>query len=164
MKNVILKKENGKVIEIEPTKELLEELKSKEIIHKCGENCKNAYTSKCEKIADYIKRNIAEYDFIQSGMQVIDNEGDVEKFLVHECNNYEEILNKKHTAEELKRFRRAREAIRLAYFDAATVEEAYIIQDDLIKRGQLFHAQGKRPTESQIINMKNKEKAKRRNR
>lgn len=162
MKNVILKKENGKVIEIEPTKELLEELKRKEIIHKCGENCKNAYTSKCEKIADYIKKNISEYDFIQSGTQVIDNEGDVEKFLVHDCKNYEEAPNKIHTAEELKRFREARERIRLAYFNTATVEEAYIIQDDLIKRRQLFHAQGKRPTEPQIIEMR--KKAKRRNR
>ena len=162
MKNVILKKENGKVIEIEPTPELLKELKSKQVIHKCGENCKNAYPSKCKKIADQIKEYIDGYDFIQSGTQVIDNEGVVDTFLVHECQNYEEVKNKRHTAEELEKYRRAREAIRLIYFDAATKEESYIIHDDLIKRGQLFHAQGKRPTDSQITEMRNK--AKRRNR
>ena len=156
MKNVILKKENGKVIEIEPTPELLKELKSKQVIHKCGENCKNAYPSKCKKIADQIKEYIDGYDFIQSGTQIIDNEGVVDTFLVHECQNYEKAKNIKHTAEELEKYRRAREAIRLIYFDAATKEEAYIIHDDLINRGQLIHAQGKRPPDSEITEIRKK--------
>lgn len=56
--------------------------------HLCWEYCTNSNAIKCPKIADKEKKNIKNYSFIDSGIQVYDANGVLEKFLVTECKNY----------------------------------------------------------------------------
>ena len=55
--------------------------------HLCFD-CKNAWPTKCEKVAHLKKKHIDEYDFIDRGYQVIDENGEVSEFIVTKCANF----------------------------------------------------------------------------
>lgn len=57
-------------------------------IHKCWDECKNAYPSKCEKVLDLPKDFIEDYPFIRQGFQVLGDE-EIERFIVVNCEHYE---------------------------------------------------------------------------
>ena len=105
--------------------------------HLCWENCKNASPSHCEKVRDYVKRNINDYDFIIDGYQILDNNGDVDTFVVSECSNYEEQKPKKISSSDELRMRELKENIFMEYFDAETLEEARNIRNHMIKTNQI---------------------------
>ena len=112
--------------------------------HLCWQNCKYACPSQCEKVADYVKKEIGQYKFITDGYQVIDKSRSVDTFVVTGCLNYEKEEKRELTEEERIRAKRAKESLRIAYFDAETLDEAYIIQNDLEKRGAINNIRGKR--------------------
>ena len=94
MRNTVLEKDNGKVIDLPKTKEVIYELHNgSRIKHLCFD-CVRGCASKCAKIADYRKKPITAYDFIISGYQIYDNRGDVEEFTVTECQNYIKVIKK----------------------------------------------------------------------
>ena len=122
--------------------------------HLCWQSCKNAYALKCPKIGDYIKEEIRKYDFITDGYQIFTKSGNVDTFVVSGCLNYEKEEKRELTNEEKNRARRARESLRMAYFDAETLDEAYIIQSDLEQRGAIHSIRGKRLCLERINQMK----------
>lgn len=150
MKNVILKKENGVVIEMEKKPEVVTEIKTKEMPHLCWEHCDKGYASECKKIADAVKKEIGEYDFITDGYQIFDKQDNTEILIVTGCSNYKKEEPKVLTSQDKERLRKLKEGIRMAYFEAGTIEEAHVIQYELEKRGQLSNIRGKKPTENQI--------------
>ena len=150
MKDIILKKENGVIVEIAKTPEAVAEIKAKEVPHLCWEHCDKGYVCKCEKIADIEKKEIGEYSFITDGYQVYDEEGNTEILMVTGCSNYKVEEQKVQTTEEKERLKKLKEGIRMAYFEAGSIEEAHIIQYELEKRGQLSNIRGKRPSEAQV--------------
>ena len=159
MKNVILKKNDGVVSIMEASPELIKKIKNKDKdnqnnIHMCWENCTNAYCDKCEKIADIQKKEINEYDFISDGIQIINKSGEIDTFLVNKCQNYEKSKPKKLTMEKIKRLQKIKDGLRIAYFDALTLEEAYITQSDLAERKKIKNIMGSRPNPEQIRKMK----------
>ena len=105
--------------------------------HLCWENCKNASPDRCEKVSDYVKRNINDYDFIIDGYQILDNNGDVDTFVVSACSNYEEQKPKKLSNSDGLRIRELKENIFMEYFDAETLEEARNIRNHMIKTNQI---------------------------
>ena len=105
--------------------------------HLCWENCKNASPDRCEKVRDYVKRSINDYDFIIDGYQILDNNGDVDTFVVSECSNYEEQKPKKISSSDELRIRELKENIFMEYFDAETLEEARNIRNHMIKTNQI---------------------------
>ena len=152
MKNIILIKENGK-LRIEPktpelTKEITKSIKDDE--HLCWENCTNACAKKCSKIADMPKKDLNSYSFINSGIQIIDEKGEIENFIVSDCKKYQKATPKEYTPEEKARIRQASRELRKAYFDTITLEEAYIKQYELLERGDLINPRGKRPCSDEI--------------
>lgn len=63
------------------------------VIHKCS-NCADLSPLTCEK-AEYVKKNISDYDFITDGYQIFSVSGDseyLEKFIILKCKNYR-LLN-----------------------------------------------------------------------
>lgn len=159
MNNVILKKEKGIVTINEINPEKIKKIK--EGYHLCWDSCANAYTNKCPKIRDVRKKTIDAYDFITDGSQIIDSEGEVETFIVSECNRYEKTQIIKKTQEELDRLQKIKEGLRMAYFDTLTVEDAYIVQYELEKRNLLTDIRGKRPRSYNYYKMKAKKNNKR---
>ena len=155
MKNIILIKENGELRIETNSPELTKEIEKniKEDGHLCWENCANACTNKCPKIADMPKKDLNSYDFINSGIQIIDEKGEIEKFIVSDCNKYQKVNPKKQTLKEKNKIRQAREELRKAYFDTITIEDAYIKQHELIERGDLINPRGKRPDSYEIRKM-----------
>ena len=105
--------------------------------HLCWENCKNASPNRCEKVRDYVKRSINDYDFIIDGYQILDNNGDVDTFVVSGCSNYEEQKPKKLSNSDGLRIRELKENIFMEYFDAETLEEARNIRNHMIKTNQI---------------------------
>ena len=115
------------------------------------DNCEN-YILKTNKI-EYIEKkpemkslNIArlaikcmenDYDFIIDGYQILDNNGDVDTFVVSECSNYEEQKPKKISSSDELRIRELKENIFMEYFDAETLEEARDIRNHMIKTNQI---------------------------
>jgi len=118
--------------------------------HLCWEHCVNASVLQCPKIADQVKQKIGEYDFITDGYQIFDANGKVDQFIVTGCDNYVKAEPKVLTSEEKKRLKIAKESLRMAYFDASSLEEAYLIQADLEARGQIHSIRGRRPDEKTI--------------
>lgn len=161
MNNVILKKENGvvSVIEYDPT--LFEEESKKKAVHLCWEHCTNACVGQCQKITDYRKKTIDKYDFISDGMQIMDDDGKIDRFLVTGCNNYKKAEQKVQTAEQKRRLKNLRDGLKMAYFDALTLQEANQVQTDLIARGEIVDVRGKLTVEQKKLLEKNRqEKAK----
>jgi len=140
MKNVILRKENGEVIEIALNDEAIKMVKGQCPRTSCFE-CVNARANRCEKVADDEgKKNIGEYNFITDGYQSYDANGNIKSFVVSKCNNFmkEEPRKNSTTREEIERLNYLRTSIKILYFDAETIEEANQIQEDLMRRGQLL--------------------------
>ena len=152
MESIILIKESGELKIENTTPELIEQL-DKENGHLCWENCENACADKCRKVEDLPKKYINEYDFIKAGFQIIDDKGRIDRFIVNECDNYKKVQPKRLTTEEKARIRRAREELRKAYFDATTLEEAYITQHELLERGDIANPRGKTPSKREIWKM-----------
>lgn len=135
MKNVLFIKTNG---ETERT-DIISRLDiPKSRSHMCS-NCDNCYANKCEKVFDEVKKPIAKYDFITDGVQVYDEKGEMVQFNVFNCNEYKQDRERKNpsTKEEILRLNRIKESIKIAYFDAETIEEANETQEDLFRRKQL---------------------------
>ncbi len=97
MKSVIFKKENGVVTKMQNNrsnrKQLIEERGNKE--HICWHYCANSTPKKCEKVFDIKKKAIAYYKFIRDGYQIIDEKGQLESFVVTNCDNYKEVVKRK---------------------------------------------------------------------
>jgi hypothetical protein len=81
--------------------------------------------------------NTPDYDFIIDGYQILDNNGDVDTFVVSECSNYEEQKPKKISSSDELRIRELKENIFMEYFDAETLEEARDIRNHMIKTNQI---------------------------
>ena len=137
MANKVAVKTNGEVTTKKVTKQLKEDLKTKNFNHLCGKDCACAYANVCPKIAHLPKKDISEYEFISDGMQVYDSEGYMSDFIVSGCSNYkykDPFENKKMDLRDLKRIR---ESLKIYYFDAESIEEAEKIEYELAKRGAL---------------------------
>ena len=131
MKNIILEKDNGKVIDLPKTKEVIYELHNgSRIKHLCFD-CVRGCASKCAKIADYRKKPITAYDFIISGYQIYDNRGDVEEFTVTECQNYKYDDPKYVSEKEKMAARKTIGLFHMAYFGANDLDELEEIKADL---------------------------------
>lgn len=85
--NVALKKVDGKTEHV-PVSSLTEEEIGEKVCHKCWQHCECAKANECDKIYDQYKKTIDEYEFITDGIQIYDNEGRLEKFIVTNCKNY----------------------------------------------------------------------------
>ena len=94
MASIVFKKQDGVVKVMKLTPALSKKLENKDEIHLCWDNCVNAYTSKCDKVADVFKKTIRHYDFITDGFQVFDEKGKLESFKVTKCKKYEEAKKK----------------------------------------------------------------------
>ena len=131
MKNIILEKDNGKVIDLPKTKEVIYELHNgSRIKHLCFD-CVRGCVNKCTKIADYRKKPITAYDFIISGYQIYDNRGDVEEFTVTECQNYKYDDPKYVSEKEKMAARKTIGLFHMAYFGANDLDELEEIKADL---------------------------------
>ena len=144
MKNTIITKENGNVTyqEVEhkyAEKKAFEQELRENLVHLCT-SCDNCRSSLCEKIADEAKKEIGDYPFIDEGLQVFDKDNEIDLFYVTKCNNYKKDHErvKQTSADQLRELRRLKESIKMAYFDAETIEEADETQRDLFRRGQLI--------------------------
>ena len=115
----------------------IDELYDRRQKHLCWENCKNALPNHCEKISDYRKKHINDYDFILDGYQILDKNGEVDTFVVSKCSNYEFQKPKKLSSAEAKRIRKIKENIFMEYFEAGSVEEAKNIRDYMVKTKQI---------------------------
>ena len=151
MSNTILKKENGVVTSLEPTAELLKAIEEGKKCHLCWTTCGKAYANQCPKIADEFKKSIDSYDFITDGIQVIDEKGEVDTFIVEKCNSCEKSKKPIITGRKAKELR---DALRTAYFGTATTDEAFVLQDELVKRGLLLEVKGKVKTDEEISKIK----------
>lgn len=156
MKNIILKKVNGTFLISDITPELVEEIKNSSDKHLCWLDCKNASPLTCPKVEDIKKKSINMYDFIKDGAQIINEKGKLTDFLVYSCTNYEKSENKEPTTKQKQRLRKLKAALRMVEFNADSVEEAYVIQNDLLKRGAIKNPQGYMPEDEVIQKIKSK--------
>lgn len=111
--------------------------------HLCWENCENASVLKCQKIYDKVKKEIGEYNFITDGYQTFDTTGKMDRFIITRCKNYRMVKPKKLTAEDIKRIKMAKDGLRMAYFGADSLREAYEIQSELEEKGLIKNIRGK---------------------
>ena len=154
MSKVILLKENGKVSEVEYTSELEKTLEDNNC-HLCWDSCANVNPNVCPKICDKYKKYINRYDFITDGYQIVDGDGTIKSFVVSGCKKYEqEPPREKLTAKESERIRKLKENFRTLYFGADSIEDAYIIQESLEKRGLITNIRGKKYPDEVINKMK----------
>ena len=131
MRNIVLEKDNGKVIDLPKTKEVIYELhEGSRIKHLCFD-CVRGCVSKCAKVADYRKKPITAYDFIIGGYQIYDNKGDVQEFTVTECQNYKYDEPKYVSKKEKMAARKVIGLFHMAYFGANDLDELEEIKDDL---------------------------------
>lgn len=135
LERIIIKKEND---EISVTRGVITPKQiGQEETHLCWD-CTCGTPSKCSKVKDIRKKSIGEYPFITNGYQVFTQEGEMEKMIVTECNNYQLVEEIDRTPEEKLKIAEARKKLRLLYFGAQTLREANQIQEDLISRGQII--------------------------
>ena len=152
MEDVILVKKEGQIVfsNIEPL--VTKRVTNDKEIHLCWP-CKHARVDECRKVCNRNKRTIDEYEFITDGYQVFDKDGRLVKFVVSGCSNYEEEeKEKKLTAEDKKRIASLKQALKTAYFDADSVDDANVKQYFQMIRGELTGVHGKVLTENSIIN------------
>ena len=150
MEEIIIIKKNGIVDVVDPNSETIEDFKTKKAVHMCWHNCSNAFTTKCPKIQDEIKKMINEYDFITDGFQIINSKGQIDRFVVTKCLNYIKEKPKTYTVAEKERLNNIKKGLRMAYFDASTLEEAYLIQHQLEQRGDITNIRGYKPSKDKI--------------
>lgn len=126
-KKVMLEKENGVTKVLELDKEKLDNLKTYGE-HLCWD-CANALN--CSKVMDRQKKTIDKYDFIDDGLQSLDENGNVDFFFVEDCNDFVRDKEKKQTnMDELK----ARRTLKNLYFGTEHTTEANKIMEELIER------------------------------
>ena len=133
MENKYLKKENG-ITKLELGKpDILDKLaQEKENYHLCF-SCSLNCVVNCRKVLDKKKQIISNYDFITGGYQVFNDEDEIDRFVVTDCDNYvPEVKKGKPTKEEAKRIKKAREDLKMLYFGTNTYEEACIKQIEMI--------------------------------
>ena len=131
MRNIVLEKDNGKVIDLPKTKEVIYELHNgSKIRHLCFD-CVRGCVSKCQKIADYRKKPITAYDFIINGYQVFDNRGNIQEFTVTKCQNYKYDEPKYLTAKGRVEAKKIKDTFHMAYFGANDLDELEEIKADL---------------------------------
>ena len=106
--------------------------------HLCS-NCDKCRADNCLKVFDEVKRPLSEYEFITEGMQIYNKNGDIQTFYITKCNDYVKDRErvKPSTLDEINALKRIHESIKIAYFDAETIDEANQVQFDLFRRGQL---------------------------
>ena len=123
----------------------LDEIDVKEVyrsVRKSGNHlcpsCDNCRPVKCLKIFDEVKRPLGDYEFVKEGLQIYKDD-EMQCFYITKCDNYvkDRERSKPSTLEEIENLKRVHESIKIAYFDAETIEEANQTQFDLFKRGQL---------------------------
>lgn len=156
MKNVILEKRDGVVEVLDRTPEVEKEMFDKHEnnkAHLCWEFCENACANKCKKVADWDMKEIDAYDFVDDGYQIIDDEGKVDKFVVNKCKNY--VYSKKVlTEQDKKEAKRARESLRLAYFDTDSLDSTYAKQYADYKAGTITEIKALSADELQMMKRK----------
>lgn len=136
MENTVYVKQNGVVSECHSAKFVDDKVQDKEC-HLCGK-CVNGYPSKCSKIADRSKKSIIDYDFITSGCQTFDEDGNSDILIVEECNNYVKAQNNKNKNKaQIAKYKELKRQLAAAYFGTETPDEAYLFQAELIERGHL---------------------------
>ena len=144
MNKVVLLKENGKVTETEYTQDLKKNILDNNS-HLCGYHCANANPNLCPKVCDRYKKNIDSdrYDFITDGYQIFDENGKLKSFIVSGCKLYKrEVSKKKETVKDAKAARELREGLWKLYFGTDNIEEAYMIQASLARRGLISNVNG----------------------
>jgi hypothetical protein len=139
MSNIIIKKKDGLIIIDEATKENICSLGN--CSHLCVD-CANGCPNKCVKVEDYEKKTIDKYDFVTDGYQIVDDDGQVEKFIITRCENFIKDIQYKPTKEQLDNYRKLRDKMKTAYFEADSIDEANIIQYQMVQRKQLFDVRG----------------------
>lgn len=153
MINTILKKENGKVVTLRLTPELLKIVNNKEELHLCGENCKNADIFNCPKVADINKKTIDKYDNVTDGSQVFDSKGEMVSFKVTGCYLYEQGKDKQLTRKEKQRQKQLTESLKNYHFETSDVNEAHIKQFIQMIDGQIVHAEDKVLPDNVIVSL-----------
>jgi len=127
---LLVEKNKGQINEILGYNEKKMTKGVKDSSHLCW-NCQNGYPSKCEKIAALKKDNIASYDFIESGHQII-RDGRLEKFIVSSCHNYELSNHEPCSAAELSK---AMDSLLTYFYNTETAEEALRTRQARRKQG-----------------------------
>ena len=157
MKTEIREKRDNVVTNLKYTTELAEMIKQELIedekcedgqYHLCW-NCKNGCPSKCRKVANRIKKNIEDYPFINSGYQIVDNHGEVMRFIVTKCENFDKDENTPKQASEIARLKLAKEKMKALYFGAESKDEADVIQHELARRNLIYGIRGKKLNDRQ---------------
>lgn len=124
-------------------------------VHLCWENCKNATVGNCRKILEGIEHNIEEYDFITDGYQLCKPGTEkINKFIVSNCLNYEEEKRKPLTFAQKEEIKKIKDSIKTTYFNTETIEEAHLIQDELINSKRIRNIRGSRPNQEYIKRLK----------
>lgn len=121
--------------------------------HLCW-NCKNGCPSKCIKVANRRKKEIGKYNFINSGYQTVNKNGEVVNFIVTKCENFEKDDCEPKSAAEVARLKRVKEGMKALYFGAESYEEAHVIQHELERRGALGYIRGKKINDKQYAVLK----------
>lgn len=145
MEKIVLVKKDGKLEVMNMNDSIQDALDG---VHLCWGDCpnnfcKNADINNCPKVNDRKKKTMDKYDFITEGVQVLDDKGDIDQFVVKSCEKYEPVGEKKITKEQRKSAREAKAGIMTYYFDAETLEEAQIKQYMQMIRGELRNVEGK---------------------
>ena len=156
MSKKVIKKENGIITSLDLTPELKKAVECG--CHLCWKDCSNAYVNKCPKVADIKKKDIGSYDFITDGAQIVEEDGTVDTFIVTGCDLHDVSTKKPLKGAEAKR---AKDSLRMAYFETTTVEEAYIIQKELVDRKLLINPKGRVCDDTTIEEVRKREKQKR---
>lgn len=152
MKNIVLIKKEGQVSGMHITPSLMQRVNDHEELHLCWENCKNSCVFNCSKIADHKKRPISDYEYINSGFQVFDENGKMTQFKVTDCSNYEKTEKKRNlTKNERKHINALKEDLKTAYFDAENMSDAHVRQYMQMIRGELTGVKGKVLSEKAIV-------------
>ena len=155
----VVKKENGQVVVVEPTRELVREIKG--TYHMCWD-CANARSDKCSKVHDRNKLGLDSYEYITDGYQIYGKNNEIDTFIVVNCNNFVKDENKKYTSVEKAKLKKLKEDIMTTYFDAESADESYLIQDRQLKstseNNAIYNPRGKRPTPREIVEIRRRSK------
>lgn len=131
----IYEKSSGNIIETDYSS-LRKNTLDRSHSHLCFD-CENCSPAKCLKVFDVKKRNISNYDFISDGYQIIDKNGEIDSFVVSNCNNFKLEKRQELTIEKKVELKQKRREFVMAYFGASDMDEALEIREELEKSGNL---------------------------
>lgn len=155
----IIKKENGQVSNVEPTRELVREIRG--TYHMCWD-CANARSDKCSKVLDREKADLGLYEYITDGYQIYDKNNEIDTFIVAHCNNFVKDEKRKYTSVEKAKLKKLKEDLMTHYFDTETADEAYLIQDKQLRSTNentlLYNARGRRPSAREMFEIRKRSK------